>query len=188
MNKVKYIFLYLLIFSTGLLFTSCSDDDDDDGDTWRVENELFFNSLDERSDLYQIEAESGRGAVYYKVLKSGDPAGKSPIYTSTVNVYYTGVTLSGFDVAGDSIIAGKQFDTSYNDRNYISPGVYRPSSFQLSGLIEGWWVTLQEMKPGDKWQVYIPWELGYKESGSGSSIPGYSTLIFEVELVSVGTY
>lgn len=188
MNKTKYLLLALLVLFPAFSFLSCSDDDDDNSNAWQIENETFFDLLDERSDLYQINAESGKGRVYYKILKTGDQSLKSPLYTSTVKVHYTGAVLSGFDIEGDTIIAGKHFDTSYTDRNYISPGVYRPASFTLSGLIEGWWITLQQMKPGDKWQVYVPWELGYKEAGSGSAIPGYSTLIFEVELIEVQKY
>ncbi len=191
MNKRTYL-LALLVSFLFIGFTSCSDDDDTTDYAWRSENEDFFKSLSTRTDLHTINAGSGSGYLYYKVLKSGTNL-PSPIYTSIVNVYYTGATLSGFDVKADTIIAGKEFDTSYSSANFIgydenNQGIYKPVSFTLSNLIEGWWVALQEMKPGDKWQLYIPWQLGYKSSGSGTSIPGYSTLIFEVELESIKKY
>ena len=187
----KYYYITFFIFSTIFIFLGCKNDDESQDTEWKDKNEAFFNKLGDRNELTRIYAESGHGLkngcnfIYYKVLKSGPKDQLSPIYTDNVSVHYTGATLAGFNESEDTIIAGKEFDTSYNDRNCISPGVYKPASFKLSGVIEGWWVALQKMKPGDKWQVYIPCPLGYKESGSGTAIPGYSTLIFEIELVSV---
>jgi len=174
----------------------CKEDNNEENEVevWKVENERFFNNLQNRSDLHKIEAESGNGYIYYKILRSGNPSLKSPKYTSDIYVYYTGATLDGFDIAMDTIIRDKCFDTSYKGSNIIAPGpVYKPARFEKMGsLIEGWWIALQEMvpedkeqmQPGDKWQLYIPQELGYKASKVGSGIPAYSTLIFEVELVS----
>ena len=55
---------------------------------------------------------------------------------------------------------------------------------RLRDLIEGWIIALQQMRPGDKWEVYIPAEMGYGKF-SQPGIPGGSTLIFEIELVAV---
>ncbi|MCD7973932.1 MAG: FKBP-type peptidyl-prolyl cis-trans isomerase [Candidatus Azobacteroides sp.] len=181
MNKNKYIF-FLLMLGLPLVFLSCSSDDEDEVAVWKAENEAFFDNLETRSDLHKIKAGSNNGSVYYKVLASGDPDQASPVYTSTVDVRYRGVTLSGFNRNTDEIIVGEEFDTS--DKKLTEEG-YLPATFKLSNLIEGWWVALQEMVPGDKWQLYIPWQLGYGSSGSGTKIPGYSTLIFEVELLKV---
>ncbi|MCL1942748.1 MAG: FKBP-type peptidyl-prolyl cis-trans isomerase [Candidatus Azobacteroides sp.] len=170
---------------TGLFFSGCKDDNDSGDSEWKTENEVFFNNLASRSDLYRVDAGSGSGYLYYKVLKSGSADQKRPVYTDSINVYYTGATLAGFDISGDTIVAGKWFDTSYIDGKYVEDGIYKPAGFRMNKLIEGWWVALQEMRPGDKWQLYIPWQLGYKEAGSGTTIPGYSVLIFDVELVSV---
>jgi len=54
----------------------------------------------------------------------------------------------------------------------------------VSGVVDGFSTALQHMQEGDKWEVWIPWWLGYGESGSGS-IKGYTTLVFEIELVKV---
>ena len=64
------------------------------------------------------------------------------------------------------------------DYNYYS----NPDGYQ--SVIEGWTVALQHMVEGDKWEVYIPYELGYGEVDNGD-IPACSTLIFEIEVVSV---
>mgnify|MGYP003526128322 FL=1 len=75
-----------------------------------------------------------------------------------------------------SLINGKVFDSSY-DRGY-------PEAFRLSDLIVGWQIALTQMRTGDHWMVYIPWEVGYGSRANGN-IPAYSTLIFEMELVAI---
>ena len=59
-----------------------------------------------------------------------------------------------------------------------------PLAIRLSDLIEGWVIALQQMCVGDKWEVYIPSELGYGKY-SQPGIPAYSTLIFEIELTGI---
>jgi FKBP-type peptidyl-prolyl cis-trans isomerase FklB len=103
-------------------------------------------------------------ALQYKVLKEG--SGESPLPTARVTVQYRGTLLDG-----------TEFDSSYK-RN-------QPAVFKVNGVIRGWTEALQLMKPGSKWQLFIPANLAYGDRGAGSSIPPGSTLIFEVELVSV---
>ena len=59
-----------------------------------------------------------------------------------------------------------------------------PVAFRLSDLIEGWIIAMQQMCVGDKWEVYIPSEMGYGKF-SQPGIPGGSTLIFEIELFGI---
>ena len=84
---------------------------------------------------------------------------------SIVTVHYKG-----------SLIDGQVFDNSY-ERTC-------PDALRLSDVIEGWQVALQKMHVGDKWIIYIPYAMGYGIK-SFDSIPAYSTLIFEVELLGV---
>ena len=103
--------------------------------------------------------------IYYKVLQIGE--GKSsPTPRSIVSVHYRG-----------TLIDGKEFDNSYK-RNC-------PEAFRLCDVIDGWQIALQQMHVGDKWVIYIPSEKGYGSRASGP-IPGFSTLIFEVELLGIG--
>lgn len=102
--------------------------------------------------------------IYYKVLKTGNCAGKHPTPRSIVTAHYTGWTING-----------KKFDSS-------RAGV--PVAFRLSELIEGWIIAMQQMCVGDKWEIYIPAELGYGKF-SQPGIPGGSTLIFEIELFGI---
>lgn len=102
--------------------------------------------------------------VYYKVLSEGRGDGIHPTPRSIVTAHYTGRTIDG-----------REFDSSRG-------GV--PIAFRLSDLIEGWIIAMQEMCIGDRWEIYIPAELGYGRL-SQPGIPGGSTLIFEIELIGI---
>ena len=82
------------------------------------------------------------------------------------------VSLNGNVVRDDD---GKQFDSSRG-------GV--PLACRLCDLIEGWIIAIQQMHIGDKWEIYIPAEMGYGKF-SQPGIPGGSTLIFEIELLGI---
>lgn len=104
--------------------------------------------------------------LQYKVLKEG--AGPSPAATDTVVAHYTGKTIDG-----------KVFDTSLDNG--------QPLVYPANQLIPGWTEALQLMKVGSKWELYIPAELAYGERGAGPDIGPNSTLIFEMELLGIGT-
>jgi FKBP-type peptidyl-prolyl cis-trans isomerase FklB len=102
--------------------------------------------------------------LQYRIVAQG--SGKTPKSTDTVTVHYRG-----------TLIDGTEFDSSY------SRG--KPATFGVGRVIAGWTEALQLMKEGARWQLFIPPDLAYGEKGAGSKIPPNSTLIFEVELISV---
>src|ERR1043166_9108609 len=102
--------------------------------------------------------------LQFKVLKEG--SGASPKETDTVVTNYRG-----------TLIDGTEFDSSYK-RN-------EPASFPVNRVIKGWTEALQLMKPGAKYQLFIPSSLAYGERGAGQLIGPNATLIFEVELLSI---
>lgn len=102
--------------------------------------------------------------ICYKVIKSGPKGGTSPTRNSVVVAHYTGKTING-----------KTFDSSRSGA---------PAAFRLRELIPGWIIAMQQMRPGDRWEVYIPAEQAYGRS-SVPGIPGGSTLIFDIELIQV---
>ena len=102
--------------------------------------------------------------IYYNVLAEGNPASAQPTARSIITAHYTGKTIDG-----------KQFDSSRG-------GV--PLACRLCDLIEGWIIAMQQMHIGDKWELYVPAEMGYGKF-SQSGIPGGSTLIFEIELLGI---
>ena len=104
--------------------------------------------------------------LQYKVVKTGKADGKSPKSTDKVKVHYHGM-----------LIDGTVFDSS------VQRG--EPATFGVDEVIPGWTEVLQLMKEGDKWQVYIPSNLAYGPRGAGPQIGPNSTLVFDVELLSI---
>lgn len=102
--------------------------------------------------------------LQYIELKAGE--GDSPAPESEVTVNYRG-----------TLIDGTEFDSSYKRGE--------PTSFTLDGVIPGFREAISMMKPGAKWKVFIPSDLGYGPNGAGGAIGPNETLIFEIELLSV---
>jgi FKBP-type peptidyl-prolyl cis-trans isomerase len=76
-----------------------------------------------------------------------------------------------------TLIDGKEFDSSYKRG--------QSATFPVGGVIKGWTEALQLMPVGSKWQLFVPSDLAYGERGMGGDIGPNSTLIFEVELLSI---
>ena len=102
--------------------------------------------------------------LQYKILKAG--AGPKPAATDSVVCNYRG-----------TLINGTEFDSSYKRGE--------PATFPVSGVIKGWTEALQLMPVGSKWQLFVPSDLAYGERGPSPDIGPNSTLIFEVELISI---
>jgi len=130
------------------------------GEKNKVEGQKFL--ADNKTKDGVITLPSG---LQYKVLTPGQ--GESPRSNDVVSVNYRG-----------SLIDGTEFDSSYK-RN-------APASFAVNGVVKGWTEALLLMKPGAKWQLFLPPELAYGERGSGQLIGPGATLVFEVELLSAG--
>ena len=108
-----------------------------------------------------ISLESG---LQYEILTEGN--GQMPTINDKITAHYHG-----------TLIDGTVFDSSV-DRG-------EPASFPVNGVIAGWTEALQIMPVGSKWKLYVPSDLAYGERGAGQIIGPYSTLIFEVELLSI---
>lgn len=102
--------------------------------------------------------------IYYKVISEGNNDGKHPTPRSIITAHYSGWTING-----------KKFDSSRGGA---------PLAVRLCDLIEGWIIAMQQMCVGDKWEIYIPSEMGYGKF-SQPGIPAGSTLIFEIELIAI---
>lgn len=157
----KYLYTFAAIAASALLCFSCSKDDDD-------------NSLEvyvEQCQNYLVENGKREGVIttasglQYEVLREGREDGKRPTAESQVLCHYQG-----------TFIDGRVFDSSYASGS--------PIVFPLNGVIKGWTEGLQYMTEGAKYRFVIPFQLAYGPYGY-ASIPPYSTLIFEVELIEV---
>jgi FKBP-type peptidyl-prolyl cis-trans isomerase len=102
--------------------------------------------------------------LQYKIITAGQ--GKKPAETDTVLCNYKGTFLDG-----------TEFDSSAQ--------AGKPVPFDLKGIIPGFKEALMLMPVGSKWQIFVPSDLAYGERGAGNVIGPNSTLIFEIELVSI---
>lgn len=129
----------------------------------KAEGETFLADNKKKEGVKTLQS-----GLQYKVLKPGK--GETPKKTDTVKVHYKGALLDG-----------SEFDNSYKKGS--------PLTLQVSRFIPGWSEAMQLMKVGDKWQLWIPPELGYKETGVQDQgrqiIPPNATLVFEVELLGI---
>lgn len=174
--------LLLLLTLVALVFASCSKDDETDT-IWIENNRAAFNKTAASEGFKTIQSESKIGSIAYKVIKSGE--GKTPLYTDQVRVLYTGWYKNVDWNKGDTFknedgitIRNKIVFDSTDNRGGV------PSRLNVGNVVDGFSTALQYMKEGDKWEVWIPAELGYGVV-SQSSIPANTTLVFEIELVEV---
>ena len=124
----------------------------------------------EQGQQYIVENGAKEGVVttesglQYLVLEEGTGT-EHPTKNSKVTVHYHG-----------TLIDGTVFDSS------VERG--EPISFALKQVIKGWQEGLTYMVEGQKVRLFIPSQLAYGKGGSGP-IPPSSTLIFDVELISI---
>jgi FKBP-type peptidyl-prolyl cis-trans isomerase len=125
----------------------------------KTEGETFLAANKSKEGVVTLPS-----GLQYKILTAG--TGPKPAATDTVVCNYRG-----------TLIDGKEFDSSYKRG--------QPATFGVGQVIKGWTEALQLMPVGSKWQLFIPSNLAYGERGAGAEIGPDSTLIFEVELLSI---
>lgn len=187
---------YNIIFAAFVLmllsvFASCSEDDNtvEEFPDWQNRNETYFAGIYEQAKAntdgawklirsYTLEdtiPTTYDDYIAVKVLRAGTGSG-CPMFSDSVKVNYRGRLIPSTSYAD-----GYVFDESYVGE--YNPATALPSTMYVGGTVDGFATALQHMHIGDYWRVYIPYWLGYGTSGS-SSIPAYSTLIFDIELVA----
>lgn len=189
--NIKYLTLLLCPLML-LLAASCSDDDNN-VDTWPSDNAAYWDSLYTATAQkvaagdaswkiiknYSLEGSLSTlgktDSIIVNVLNEGTGSG-CPLYTDSVRVRYTGRLIPTAQYP-----EGYVFDT--NNPYNLPDSQAAVSDFAVSSLVPGFATALQYMHIGDKWEVYIPWTLGYGETASGS-IPAYSVLRFTIQLVA----
>ena len=174
-----------------LLTFSCSENDaaDDEYANWQQRNEQFLAAVAtdsmsrqgwQRFKKYSLD-ESTEGVtedyIYVKVIDSADATETdTPAFTDSVRVSYQGRLIPTATYPEGYVFDGTVYGT-YSDKTNSN------TKFLVSSMTDGFCTALQHMRRGDHWRVYVPSALGYKEAGSGSTIPGYSVLIFEMTLI-----
>ena len=129
------------------------------GETNKKEGEEFLAANKTKEGVVTLPS-----GLEYKIMKEG--TGPKPSATDSVVCNYRGTLLND-----------TEFDSSYKRG--------QPATFPVGGVIKGWTEALQLMPVGSKWQLFIPSELAYGQRGPSPEIGPNSTLIFEVELLSI---
>ena len=183
----------LLSLTLSVLFglTSCDESSEaGEFDNWQARNIQYIDSIaavarantygDWKIFLVQgLDTAKVWGNEYYvycQVIEEGAGT-EHPLFTDNVVVNYRGRLMPTYPTYPE----GLQFDSSY--KGDLNPSFNVPATLPLSGTVDGFYTAVQNMVDGDTWKVYIPYQLGYGASGV-SGIPGYSTLIFDINLVS----
>jgi FKBP-type peptidyl-prolyl cis-trans isomerase len=126
-------------------------------ETYQKEIGTRFLEANAKREGVQVTA----SGLQYQVIEEGE--GEKPVASSKVTTHYRGTLLNG-----------EEFDSSYKRGE--------PISFSLGQVIPGWTEGLQLMNKGAKYRLFIPQNLAYGARNAGS-IPAYSTLIFDIELI-----
>lgn len=125
-----------------------------------AEGQAFLAENAKKPDVITLAS-----GLQYRVLKEGSGQ-YHPVQDSQCLCHYHG-----------TLIDGTTFDSSY-DRN-------EPTTFAPNQVIKGWTEAMQLMVEGDVWELTIPSELAYGDSGSPPKIPGGSVLIFKIEIIKI---
>lgn len=192
MFKHKLTFPLLMMVVALFAMTSCSEDDNtvEEYADWVNVNDKYFDELTTKvqgmsGDTWKRvrtwsknEAGATANSDYIIMEKlDSDPTAVDacPQYTDSVKVHYQGRLIPS-----PTYPKGYLFDSSYSGT--FDPLIASPAKFAISGVVDGFSTALLNMRRGDYYRVYIPYQLGYGLTASGS-IPAGSTLIFEIRMV-----
>lgn len=201
MRQHAYIASFLTLLATVFCLTSCKETDDtvEEYPDWQQKNEAFFSakynaakqaiaSGDTSWKIFKSYARdsstpgSATDYIVVKVLREGTGSG-APLFTDTVRTHYRGQLLaSATHVDSSDRELGYVFDSSWST-NSFDERIFVPAKFAVSDVADGFSTALQHMHIGDRWKVYIPYQLGYGTNVNGS-IPAYSTLVFDMALAA----
>jgi len=195
----------LFAFLLPLLFTACSESasDDDEYANWQARNDQYFASLQDsltrggaswtRLKKYSLDPSTeGQQTDYVYVhkieegsvvLDSSDGTQLSsissplstPMFTDSVRVSYQGRLIPTTTHPEGYVFDGTVFGK-------YSIGTTSTAKFLASALVDGFTTALLHMHRGDRWRVYIPYQLGYNATVQ-TGVPAYSTLIFDITLI-----
>jgi peptidylprolyl isomerase/FKBP-type peptidyl-prolyl cis-trans isomerase FklB len=186
---MKWIFKIFFLVTLLSNFSCDKDDDNEDVDVWKTANEQAFEVIKTNPEYKEIQSPGNEESIYYKVLSEG--TGTKPIYyTSTVSIYLKGYYIVENDKLGikkNDVFQRREFDDGLPVSILVSSPNYLPVGIS---------VALQNMKKGDKWEVWIPYPLGFGRTTTSIpydlyntnvtvSISAYSTVAYEIEVVDI---
>lgn len=191
----KDILYILMLMMTAVGLSSCNEDNNtpDEYPDWKARNEEYFNKIYKeavsdaktnpnvkviRNWSLPETHNKPEDFIVVKVLKKGTGT-QLPLYTDTAYIHYQGRLIPS-----TSYPKGMIFDQTWITEEF-NPNTNTPKKFAVSGVVSGFTTALQYMRAGDRWVIYIPYQLGYGAKNN-NKIPAYSTLVFDVTLA--GSY
>jgi len=179
---------------------SCSKDESEAGeyDNWQARNQAYVDSIARlakegkdnwhRTLVYHVTKEyadahpnDNNVYVYIQNLIKGTGS-KTPLFSDSVRVFYRGRLIPS-----KSYPDGRMFGQSFTEKSIyaIDERTSVPTLLAVKENVPGFCQALQEMVEGDIVHMVIPWSMGYGATSTNSSIPDYSALVFDVQLVKV---
>ena len=198
MGKYMSYLLVALVSSTAF-FCSCKENEEEgEWDNWQTRNEQYIDSIakvaranrDGSWTVYKAfnlgddfgDNEDNKYYVYVKKLEAGSGT-ESPLYNDSIRVHY-----SGRLIPTTTYPLGYNFGKSYNGSE-MNEATDVPALMCVNQNVIGFATAMMHMVTGDHWRIYVPYNLGYGTTDkSTSSIPAYSTLIFDVRLARIYKY
>ena len=203
-NAASKYFFFIMALAGIISMTSCSEsDEEEEFANWQSKNESYFTQIYTQAEtaiksgddswkiipVYSKDATSSAKYMSDYIVAHVETEGtgtESPIYSDQVRVHYRGNFIPS-----KSYSNGFQFDSSWTGEYNLK--TMMPSSFSVSGTILGFTTALMNMHKGDRWTVYVPYNLAYGTSDytpkdsqgnvTGSTIPAYSMLKFDLTLI-----
>ena len=205
----KYVLLFVSVLAMGGFLSSCNNDDKDTSEfhDWKSRNDAFFDSIrtlgqdsiKEAQRLYEDNWEdhcnwradlsyslddsimnTPRDSLYVQIIKRGTGSG-CPLGSDSCRVFYRGRLIPSDSYPEGYVFSHSGQSSLYSDvfnRNLSVPSIKKATTF-----VHGFTTALLHMHIGDRWRLYMSYPLGYGSSG-GSSVPAYSDMVYEVELVA----
>ena len=170
-NKLIILTISILLIIIGSC-TTTSDNSTVDYTKWKLDNETYFTNMKDSAGFvsYSVPIAKGGSRFYYKITTQGNQNSGSPTLSDSVKVNYRGKLMNG-----------GIFEQTYTGS--LPNSSAKPYTFSLSNLIGGWTENLIHMKAGEIRTIVLPQELGYGAYGAGP-IPPFSTLVFDIQLIS----
>ena len=200
MKNWKYILLSVILFPLVGMVSSCSEETEPESEfaDWQAKNEAYINQLASDPGIKKIltytknpgqEGLTSSDYIYVDVIESGSGT-ETALFTDSVYYTYRGRLLPSKSYANgyvfeETFLGDFDWSTAGMKKACVSWNTVTTSSGTTTSLwTDGFCTALQNMKKGDHWLVYIPYQLAYGES-STSYIPAYSTLVFEIAIADV---
>ncbi len=188
---ISLIGLSFIICHLSFSVSACSKEETEAGewDNWRQRNEVFFASLVDSVNAHPAQwrrilsysqspqtEHDAHQYIYVKTVEQGSGT-ECPAFTDSVRIVYQGRLIPSATYTEGFVFDGSVF-------GQFSVSTSSTAKMSVTNSIVGFSTALQHMHRGDRWRIYIPYELGYGEAGQSSgNIPGYSLLIFDVQLI-----